>query len=137
MTQQYTYFITALQDLLAKVEAGVRYETMGHTQMCQRAFPKPDNFDGSREAYANSAAQQAILVWRNGSLDAAAALHEAVLPMWVGMIKVGADGNPSQCVVSLLYPRGANSTNISVWNSCPARAWLIAIIKALIAKETT
>ena len=44
---------------------------MGHTQMCQRAFPKPDDFDGSREAYAKSDAQQAILAWRNCSLDAA------------------------------------------------------------------
>tara|TARA_R110000803_G_scaffold76353_6_gene140950 strand:- start:477 stop:857 length:381 start_codon:yes stop_codon:yes gene_type:complete len=125
--------VTALQELLAKVEAGVKYETMGHTLLCQKAFPKPQDFDGSREAYANSNAQLAVLAWRNGSLDAAKALHEAVLPEW--HFNVGWEATGNWYVVEI--------SDVSWIDGCdgcdttPARAWLIAIIKALIAKEQT
>lgn len=121
----------ALIDLLAKVEAGEPYETMGHTQMCQKAFPNPEDFDGSREAYAKSAAQQAILVWRNGSLDAAKALHEAML----------GDGF-NYCIHSdsasvMTWAHTVIGQTFSARDKKPARAWLIAIIKALIAEEET
>ena len=127
--------IEELTTLLAKVEAGVKYETMGHTRMCQKAFPKPDDFDGSREAYAASAAQQAVLAWRNGSLDAAKALHEAVLPMTEKgpAVYINNDDVPMVWYVSIyldakLIGEGEDANN-------PAHAWLIAILKALIAKE--
>jgi len=125
----------ALTELLAKVEAGVKYETMRHTRLCQRAFPKPDDFDGSRKAYSKSAAQQAILVWRNGSLDAAKALFEAVAMdhwrithMW---------GDFDKWVVNLTHREGDWENKrryISVEAQCPARALLIAILSALIAQ---
>jgi hypothetical protein len=114
----------ALQVLLSKLAAGVKYETMGHTRMCQRAFPKPDDFDESREAYSDSAAQQAILVWRNGSLDAALALHNAALPVQIAKLHISSTN--SRAVVGV---HSGTATN-------PARAWLIAILKALIAEIT-
>jgi hypothetical protein len=121
--------VTALQELLAKVEAGAKYGTMGHTLLCQKAFPKPEDFDGSREAYANSDAQLAVLAWRNGSLDATKALHEAVLPEWEWQIGSGdaylETGDPGKEWTF----RTASADNID-----PARAWLIAILKALIAQ---
>ena len=114
----------ALAELIAKVEAGEIYETMGHTIMCQRAFPKPKDFDGSREAYSNSDAQQAILAWRNGSLDAAKALHGAVVPEQSIRIERRVGG----WVVWLDNPHQGISDN-------PARAWLLAILRALHSME--
>ena len=68
-----------------------------------------------------------------GSLDAAKALHEAVLPEWSWQVNV-----------LHRVPRGAvwlGSTgdgDLQLFQTdadTPARAWLIAILKALIAKE--
>jgi hypothetical protein len=121
----------AITKLLAKVEAGEKYETMGHTILCQKAFPKPDNFDGSRKSYAESATQLAILAWRNGSLDAAKALHEAVLPEWHWYVsKYG--------VARIVIPSRLRPTpTVGRSDNNPARAWLIAILKALISDENT
>ena len=130
----------ALEALLAKVKAGVKYETMGHTAMCQKAFPKPDDFDGSREAYAKSDAQRAVLIWRNGSLDAAKALHDAVLP---GCSQYSIITDPTCLKVSVCWwPDGLSSERqiyAEAWGECDneARAWLQAIIKALIAATDT
>ena len=103
--------MTALQELLAKVDAGgARY--LLHFQPL--SVPLQGFHGRAFEAY-------------NGSLDAAQALHDAVLPgnvLWVtlvgGIATIGHDGE--------------EYTGVS---SSPARAWLIAIIKALIAQETT
>ena len=67
----------------------------------------------------------------NGSLEAAKALHDAVLP-------------DRPCAVYFGYEYGAtvmfsptwDDGRISASNTIPARAWLIAILEALIAKET-
>ena len=98
--------MTALQELLAKVKAG----ECDHGSFL--ALDKP--VDGIRAHHAY-----------NGSLDAAKALHEVVLPgnvLWVtlvgGIATIGHDGE--------------EYTGVS---SNPARAWLIAILKALIAQE--
>ena len=131
----------ALAELITKVEAGTPYETMGHTMMCQRAFPKPDDFDGSRESYSNSAAQMAILAWRNDDLNAAKALHEAVLPGWLwtnGAVPKTpyGQGKSRLCFVwpddptshlCKFRPEGKHPN--------PARAWLLAILKALHSME--
>jgi hypothetical protein len=114
-----------LIELLAKVKAGVKYETMGHTALCQKAFPKPDNFDGSRKSYAESTAQLAILIWRNGDLNAAKALHDAVLLGDWGFRLV-----EDACDV---FDRDAAPVFHGYCHENPARAWLIAILKALIA----
>ena len=91
----------ALRDLLAKVEAGEWWGDLPrpaelHTDFCWKAF--------------------------NGSLDAAKALHDAVLPGWGwAATQVGANvEGPAE-----FYSDDATT---------PARAWLICIIRALIAQ---
>lgn len=123
--------LEALRKLLEKVEARVEYETMGHTLMCQRAFPKPVDFDGSREAYANSEAQKAILVWRNNSMDAALSLFDAVLPGWDFRVYRG--GHVWVYIPTRGAPPREEAESFVEMN--PARALLIAILKALISLE--
>ena len=62
----------------------------------------------------------------NGSLDAAKALHEAVLPGWGYEICNGAEVTLRQYSKKIIFK-----------NVCPARAWLLAILEALIAQEGT
>jgi len=71
----------------------------------------------------------------HGSLDAAKALHEAVLPGWHWSLhETEGTGNPLAAVEPPKYHlepfvgQGIHKNN-------PARAWLIAILGALIAKE--
>ena len=110
----------SLEALLVKVEAG-EYDAIHHS--CAVSDDMYPNLD---DAY-------------NGSLDAAKALHEAVL----------GDGYVSNGFSYTIYGSG----KVSVWNIitdasgrgevnapdlhniAPARAWLIAIIKALIAES--
>jgi hypothetical protein len=102
----------ALTKLLAKVEAGggVNY---GYYSS---AFASHDHI--AHVAY-------------NGSLDAAKALHEAVLPEWR---VTHAFGLVSGEVAKFnLTHNEKPSTYVSAKSDNPARAWLIAIIKALIA----
>jgi len=98
----------ALQDSLAKVEAGEAADKFGS----MRAYWCADMQVDAMRAYS-------------GSLDAAYDLHEAVLPGWwysldrkTAYITNGEDG-------SWFTAYSCNN---------PARAWLIAIIKALIAE---
>ena len=123
----------ALAELIATVEAGTPYETAGHTMMCQRAFPKPDDFDGSREAYANSPAQKAILAWRNDDLNAALALHQAVLHESVTKQEVWSKRYGGTVELS---HRGHVISQASNIDGTPARAWLLAILKVLNEMET-
>ena len=60
----------------------------------------------------------------NGSLDAAKTLHEAVLPKWDW--SVDNIGRSQFC--AYVYD---GSKSIGVFNPNPARAWLLAIIRAL------
>lgn len=62
----------------------------------------------------------------DGSLDAAKALHEAVLPGAGYLI-----GNLSACVTHDDRRLGG----YAVKSDDPARAWLLAILRALIAQE--
>ena len=65
----------------------------------------------------------------NGSLDAAIALHEAVLPGWRWLVE--RNGNAS------IYPPDENLTKAIDVDGAdnPARAWLLAILEALIAQD--
>ena len=109
----------ALTDLLAKVEAGKANGKFGpimNDHWCG------DKIIDTMRAY-------------NGSLDAAKALHDAVLPNESWMVRwvskypnlFGSCGGSHQAKVGWGEEHIAYSDN-------PARAWLIAIIKALIAK---
>lgn len=117
----------ALTDLLAKVEAGAWPEDW--REVTRAISLRPDD--------RHLLAQKAF----NGSLDAAKALHEAVLPEWVvNHLTIWGDF----CRIELCQTHlkdggmwhGSNDLSIDAENRLPARAWLIAIIKALIAKET-
>lgn len=113
----------ALTDLLAKVEAG---DNAGFRKANRAVFSTPcqDMALQLREEHSRHAYK--------GSLDAAMALHEAVLPNYnIGLMNKVNTGKWS----ALVYPKGPK---IAEWvdNETPARAWLMAIIKALIAKGT-
>jgi hypothetical protein len=70
----------------------------------------------------------------NGSLDAAKELHEAVLPTFVAKVRVGARGAGAtqwSCEIEEW-----NTSEVFYGNNQPdeARAWLLAILSALIAQ---
>jgi hypothetical protein len=109
--------VTALKALLAKVKAGDWC-----TKLALNALP---------ESHVNNTNDWvdpigwASRAFHNGSLNAAKKLHEAVLPGWgwyasdIGEVKVyGSSDGP-------FYEGDATD---------PARAWLIAILKALISE---
>jgi hypothetical protein len=100
----------ALIELLAKVEAGgsIWPAHLDGTGLSDRPFG---------DAY-------------NGDLNAAKALHEAVLPGYnAGIMNRVSSGGWA----ALVYPKGPKSSEW-VSNIIPARAWLIAILQALIAE---
>lgn len=72
----------------------------------------------------------------SGSLDAAMALHEALLPGWVvGIHKPPDHGNRAKCALFWIVNLGSADGKVeidSVIGTDPARAWLLAILDALI-----
>ncbi len=98
----------ALQNLLAKVEAGHYWSDTG----IARSATARCGLDDKNNCFYR--------IMRHGSLDAAHSLHKAVLSDADWSI------SPSTAYVKNGY-RGVKPNN-------PARAWLIAIIKALIAE---
>ena len=64
-----------------------------------------------------------------GSLDAAMALHEAVLPGWEWRLR-----NNRAWVWAGITCFGGDETEDTDMKGLPARAWLAAILKALIAE---
>ena len=99
----------ALQELLAKVEAG----NCSNNGIMFGVFG--DEWLECFDAY-------------NGSLDAALALHDAVLPGWAWCLE-----SDDQAILSC---REDHTEIYAQWTSRanPARGWLIAILKALIAE---
>lgn len=110
----------ALEALLAKVEGGV--DTAHHHAA---AFP-------SESAYGKCTWHDSHKAY-HGSLDAAKALHDAVLPGWLVEIEIDDDGVWDVCIPWKADPEQCNSEWAQGDN--PARAWLCAILKALIARE--
>jgi len=111
----------ALRDLLVKVEAGTIFAgdfvTDEEAALVYDAFPpNDDDVVGSAEW---------VGLAHDGSLDAAKVLHEAVLPgcSWgVGDTCAG------------VYINGEYRSKEVCGN--PARAWLICILRAMIAQAT-
>jgi hypothetical protein len=111
----------ALTELLAKVEAGI----------------EPSKFDVLRwmvesNDSESSSCSEVFPAYR-GSLDAAKALHEAVLPGYAWSLYEEDSGE----FLSLVSNRANPKVYEEEWHKTPARAWLIAILKALIAFENT
>lgn len=100
--------ITALDKLIAAVEGGIASEKDFVILGC------PNGMTWGWYAY-------------NGSLDAAKALHDALLPGW-GWLN---GNNGSACVISPdhILAMGIKGSANRV-DTTPARAWLIAILKA-------
>lgn len=130
--------VEALQALLEKVEAG---EWSDQTR-CLRSPPK--SFTALLDFPAVDGRGRQAWGAYHGSLDAAKALHEALLPGWRYAVDGGANGADAEVhtePVQKLIPGGSMCSVIeSVHSACinepmPARAWLIAILKALIAQE--
>lgn len=69
----------------------------------------------------------------HGSLDAAKSLHEAVLPEWGWHVRQ--DEKDGSCHAHALYPNYRVSPGGHTTESNPARAWLLAVLSALIALE--
>ena len=105
----------ALTELLAKVEAGNFNWNAWATPPLNRAL-----MGKVEDSY-------------NGSLDAAKALHEAVLPDYSWQLFEEDSGEFSSLVSKRADPKFYEEE----WHAYPARAWLIAILKALIADENT
>ena len=104
--------LDALKELAEKVEAG-------------------DHVAGPAERAFGVARYGSVAIAAHlGSLDAAKALHEAVLPDdWTAMLADWGPQNEWTCQLSALLFEPIESGN-----KCPARAWLLAIIRAKIAE---
>jgi hypothetical protein len=110
--------VTALKALLAKVEAGDDLPDL-YSLFAKKSDKATDytNCNNVFSAY-------------DGSLDAAKALHKAVLPLW------GWSAGTNMVCVSITgksFGFGGWLFEGSVGDN-PARAWLIAILKALISE---
>jgi hypothetical protein len=103
---------TALIELRDKVNAGGALGNISGQLMADAWMDKEYFFD----AY-------------EGSLDAAKALHEAVLPNYGAGL--GMPCTKEYCAE--LFDENDNS--IFAFSDTPARAWLLAILEALIAQE--
>ena len=110
--------MTALQELLAKVKAG--------SIDPKRSIPEFAVMFETFSTAQSPVCVSAFLAY-NGSLDAAKALHEAVIDDYSFLL--GFDW------AEVWLPFGSDLHKFNVANTSPARAWLIAIIKALIAQE--
>lgn len=114
----------ALKELLAKVEAGECPTIYGRSDPCQM---------GQSRRHITPAF--------SGSLDAAKALHDAVLPGWTltTMFQMRHPDNGQhpngKWEVGLIGIFPGKVRHAYTTRDDPARAWLIAIIKALIAQE--
>ena len=67
-----------------------------------------------------------------GSLDAALALHEALLPGWKWHTGY-TQGVPTP--YSSVWPEGMEWENVDALGISPARAWLLAILRAVEANQ--
>lgn len=108
--------LEALKELACKIEAGEGVKTGYYGVLVVAQFT-------SIGVSAQFLVQDAF----HGSLDAAQALHEALLPGWHFDIDSEAGG---VCV----FKSALDSAELGKCE-CLARAWLLAILKALIAQE--
>lgn len=113
--------MTDLDKLIEAVESGVELDVLDEWGYWLNAFPLTENEKSCGDFESDNAAN-GRMAW-SGSLDAAKLLHEALLPGWRwtrhhdGEIEVWATG-----VLSRRWGRSDDKD--------PARAWLLAILKA-------
>jgi hypothetical protein len=114
--------LEALTELAANVEAGMFRPTFAGPE--HTAFPGMEG--------GNSLIRHHIRYAYHGSLDAAKALHEALLPGWDIQITTYEDDSFEASVARPMEVRTYDGVSMYM-----ARAWLLAIIRALIAEELT
>ena len=113
----------ALAELIAKVEAGGLIQP----------FLFQDLFN-NQDAHENCAGE-AYGAYK-GSLDAAKALHEAALPGWWWWTCISADTAPDYEVILTRHDEfGETVSEAHGYSGNPARAWLLAILRALHSME--
>ncbi len=107
--------LKALEDIVAKIEGRIDPEVEDFVTVFP---PKSTNerkvFQNAYDAY-------------NGSLDAAKALHEAGLPEWTRFADATA---PEMGITITLLDTSVNEVVADL--PCEARAWLLAILRALV-----
>lgn len=104
--------LEALKELAAKVEVG----STSWSGACVKAA-----FDGHYQSLFYESF--------HGSLDAAKALHDAVLPGWVYGLNFDA------CDEKYAFVSDGDFETDEQYCETHARAWLLAILRALIAQE--
>jgi hypothetical protein len=111
-----------LHMLRAMLEAGRKYETAGHTMICQKAFPPRWEGDHGRE----SRAQCAVNIWRLNSKAQRSVerLHDDFLPGWKRDFV-----QPMTCRLENMKTGDV----VEVSHKDRLQAWLIAILKVLIS----
>lgn len=112
--------IEALKELAAEVEAGMFRPAFAGLE--RTAFPGMEG--------GNSLIRHHIRCAYHGSLDAAKALHDAMVPGWDIQITTYDDDTFE---ASVSHPRKVETYDGV--SSCMARAWLLAIIRAMIAED--
>lgn len=95
----------ALDNLIEAVEAGWAPDVLEHSDAMSAKYIRQ-----VMDAY-------------HGSLDAALALHEALLPGWRARIDVGTRRHRCWTVDPM-------NKKVDAYGSSPARAWLLAILRA-------
>jgi hypothetical protein len=112
----------ALIELRDKVKAGG--DTLGEV------------LDIERELNVKPLGGHVTTFWKaaHGSLDAAKVLHDAVLPGWTASIGQNAHHHNWSAWVRLVEG-GIISKEFILGEATPARAWLLAILDALISQE--
>lgn len=113
--------MTDLNKLIAAVEAGALPEAVFHgSSSIREHWAYTTGLDAEQRRW--------VYLAYNGSLDAALRLHEALLPGW-GWVLDMMDGETAAHVYS---PFGAK--HFGADSTIPARAWLLAILRALQEK---
>jgi len=129
----------ALTDLLEKVKADEFTPKPGGPTM--NAYQE---FSASAEkALPQDVRAIDLLAYRayNGSLDAAKALHEAMLPKTAYDLSHWPNGRYHVCLTGTHGRAGGgrwhgrNDVRSDGTADCPARAWLIAVLRALVEME--
>lgn len=122
--------LEALKELAAKVEAE-EFDFDNHTSYIRnfREFSRAAEYAFGRD-YRPA---ENVFSAYHGSLDSAKALHDAVLPGWNWSI-----ANDIEGVIAAVWPNilpvPAKFTGVAFVES-EARAWFLAILRALIAQE--
>lgn len=116
---------TALDDLIAAVKAG---DDVAFRRANRAMFSTPCQELGLqlREENARHAYK--------GSLDAALDLHNAVLPGWEYGVTDNAEQPDGPC--AFVCEWGDTGEGFQANSTTPARAWLLAILKALESRDS-